>query len=310
MLKKSKKTQTNSYEAHEKYKNIAYVFLIPWIIGFVVFQLYPFVASFWYSFTDYNVVSDAKFVGFENYIKIITADKTWRKSLGITFKYVAIAVPCKIAFAFIIAMLLNMKLRTINFFRTVYYLPSILGGSVAVSILWRFIFRRDGVMNSLLSVFGIGAIDWLGSPKYALYTLSVLVVWQFGSSMIVFLAGLKQIPQDLYEAANMDGAGKLRRFNVITLPMISPMIFFNLVMQLVFAFQEFTGAFVVTNGGPVKSTYLYALMLYENAFGNLKMGYASAQSWILFLIIVVVTTVVFKFSDYWVYYADGGKTND
>ena len=293
----------------EKYQNIAYVFLIPWIIGFFVFQLYPFAASFFYSFTNYNVIGNLSFVGWKNFVEILTEDREWRKSLFVTFKYVVIAVPSKILFAFLVAMLMNMKLKAINFFRTVYYLPSILGGNVAVAILWRFIFNRDGVLNTLISCLGVAPIDWLGSPKYALGTLSVLVVWQFGSSMIIFLAGLKQIPQELYEAAVMDGAGKIHSFFNITLPMISPMIFFNLIMQLVFAFQEFTGAFVITNGGPVKSTYLYALMLYNNAFRDLKMGYASAQSWILFLIMMALAMLVFKSSDYWVFYSDGGKAN-
>lgn len=302
-------TKTGKVRKH-KYQSVAYLFLIPWIVGVLVFQLYPFVTSFIYSFTNYNVVGTTRWVGLENYIRILNSDRTWKKSLIITLKYVAIAVPSKILMAFFVAMLMNMKLKAINFFRTVYYMPSILGGSVAVSILWRFIFQRDGVMNNITAaLFHAAPIDWLGSPTYALGTLCLLVVWQFGSSMIIFLAGLKQIPSELYEAAYVDGAGKVRSFFNITLPMISPMIFFNLIMQLCFAFQEFTGAFVVTNGGPAKSTYLYAVMLYEKAFGDLKMGYACAESWILFLIILAFTVMVFKSSNYWVFYSDGGKAN-
>lgn len=288
-------------------KNVGLLYILPWLIGFFVLQLYPFLASIYYSFTDFSILKAPTFGGIENYKKLLFDDDTFRQSVKVTFIYVLIAVPAKLIFALFIAVVLNQKLRFINFFRTVYYLPSILGGSVAVSVLWRFLFARDGLINNLISKVGIGYIDWLGNPDIALYTISILTVWQFGSSMVIFLAGLKQIPSDLYEAAKVDGAGRIKIFFRITLPMLSPMIFFNLIMQMVHAFQEFTSAFVITSGGPLKSTYLYGLMLYETAFKFSKMGYASAQSWILFIIIMCFTALVIKSSPYWTYYDDGGK---
>jgi oligogalacturonide transport system permease protein len=204
-------------------------------------------------------------------------------------------------------MVLNLRLRLINFFRTFYYLPSILGGSVAIAILWRFLFNRGGVVNGILASVGVGPVDWLGSERWALFTLSLLTVWQFGSSMVIFLAGLKQIPGELYEAARVDGAGRTRVFLRITMPLITPMIFFNLVLQMIYALQEFTGPYIITGGGPLRSTYLYGLMLYENAFTFLRMGYASAQSWVLFVIIMVFTALIFKSSEHWTFYQDEGQ---
>lgn len=291
----------------KNYRYIGLLYILPWIIGLLVFQLYPFIASFYYSLTDYNMVKTPNFVGLDNYRKILTDDPGFVQSLKVTSIYVLIAVPIKLAFALFVAVILNAKLRAINFFRTVYYLPSILGGSVAISVLWRFLFMRDGVVNGLLGRIGIPSIDWLGNPDVALYTLSLLTVWQFGSSMVLFLAGLQQVPSELYEAGAIDGASRVRRFFKITVPLLTPIVLFNLVMQMVNAFQEFTGAFVITNGGPMKSTYLYALKLYEEAFTFFKMGYASALSWILFVIIMAVTAVIFKSSNYWVHYEDGGK---
>lgn len=283
-----------------------YIYILPWIIGFLVFQLYPFIASFVYSFTDFSILKPMSYVGLNNYIKMFTADRLYWKSLSATFKYVLIAVPGKLMFALFIAIILNMKLRFINFFRTVYYLPSILGGSVAISILWRFLFSKDGTVNVLLKALGIPPVDWLGNPNLALGTMGLLVIWQFGSSMVLFLAGLRNIPSELYEAAKVDGAGKVTIFFKITLPMLTPIIFFNLVMQMINAFKEFNAPYLITKGGPLNSTYLYGMMLYENAFAYLKMGYASAQSWILFIIIMLFTALAFKSSPYWTYYEDGG----
>ena len=282
-------------------------YISPFIIGFIVFQLYPFISSIIYSFSDLTLIKKPSFVGLSNYIYMFTKDTEFWGSLKVTFYYVLMAVPMKLIFALFIAMLLTMKLRSINFFRTVYYLPSILGGSIAVSVMWRFLFMHDGLINHGLSVLNIEPIEWIGSPKMALYTIGLLSVWQFGSSMVLFLAGLKQIPTNLYEAAAIDGASKIKQFFVITVPMITPILLFNMVMQTIGAFQEFTGAFVITNGGPLKSTYLYGMMLYNNAFVNFKMGYASAQSWVLFLIIIVVTGILLKSSSTWAYYEDGGE---
>jgi len=201
---------------------------------------------------------------------------------------------------------LNIKLKFVNVFRTVYYLPSILGGSVAVAVLWKFLFMKEGVVNKVLSVLHIPSVDWLGSPSVALFTIGLLTVWQFGSSMVLFLAGLKQIPAELYEAGTVDGASKIRMFFTITIPLLTPIIFFNLIMQMVNAFQDFTGPFVITGGGPLNSTYLYAMKLYDEGFKFYKMGYASALSWILFLLILAFTALTFKSSQSWTHYEDGG----
>lgn len=286
---------------------VAYVFILPWIIGFLIFQLYPFIASFVYSFTDFSLLKSMKFVGLENYIRMFTKDRVFFKSLWATIKYVLIAVPGKLIFALIIAMILNMKLKWINFYRTVYYLPSILGGSVAISILWKFLFSKTGTVNTFLTKLGIPALDWLGSPNLALVTMGLLVVWQFGSSMVLFLAALKNVPTELCEAARVDGAGRIRTFFTITLPLLTPTIFFNLIMQMINAFKEFNAPFLITKGGPLNSTYLYGMMIYENAFQHSKMGYASAQSWVLFVIILIFTALTFKSSPYWTFYEDGGE---
>jgi oligogalacturonide transport system permease protein len=245
-----------------------------------------------------------KFVGNMNY-EFIFSDKNFYKSLAVTIRYMFVAVPCKLAFALFIAVILNMKLKGIGFFRTIYYMPSILGGSVAISILWRLLFERDGIINMLTGKIGIPPIDWLGSPRHALNTISILTVWQFGSSMILFLAGLKQIPMEIEEAAGVEGASKFRIFFKIKLPMLSPIIFFNLIMQMIYASQEFTAPYVITKGGPIKATYLYSMMIYENAFTFLKMGYASALSWIWFVLIGLFTLLLFKSSSTWTFYDDG-----
>ena len=252
------------------------------------------------------MLKEPVWVGLDNYYDIFNFNRDFKMSLKTTLIYVGISVPLKLAFALFIAMLLNMKVKGIGFFKTVYYLPSILGGSVGIAILWRFLFSRTGFVNLMLGRIGIGAIDWLGSPRLALPTVSLLSVWQFGSSMILFLAALKQVPQDLYEAATVDGASRPGMFVRITIPMITPIVLFNIVMQMINAFQEFSAPFLITKGGPLKATYLYSMMVYENAFSFLKMGYASALSWIMFLIIMLFTAAIFWFSKYWVFYQDGG----
>lgn len=285
---------------------IGLLYISPWIIGFLAFQLYPFVASFIYSFSSYSLLKAPRFIGLQNYIRMFKSDPLFIKSLLVTVNYVFLSVPAKIIFALFVAMLLNMKIRGVGVFRTVYYLPSIFGGSVAISILWKGLFMHTGVVNKFLGLFFIRPIDWLGDPKYSLTTISMLTVWQFGSSMILFLAGLKQIPNELYEAAKVDGSSKIHSFFKITLPMLSPIVFFNLVMQLINAFQDFTGAFVVTNGGPMNSTYVFGMLLYTNAFNYFKMGYASALSWILFIIILAFTAMIFRSSSYWTFYENEG----
>ncbi|MCH1951707.1 sugar ABC transporter permease [Enterocloster sp. OA13] len=281
-------------------------FIMPWLIGFLFLQMYPFLASLYYSFTQYSVLGQPKFIGLGNYIRLFTIDPDFKKSILVTMEYALISVPSKLLFALIVALILNMKLKGINGFRTVYYIPSILGGSVAVSALWRLMFMSDGILNKLLELIGLPAVNWLGQAGTAMFTICLLQVWQFGSSMVLFLAALKQIPIDLHEAASIDGAGKMKRFFYITLPIITPIIFFNLIMQTINALQNFTSAFVITNGGPLKSTYLIGMKLYTEGFSNFKMGYASAISWVLFAIILVFTMFIFKSSDAWVYYEDGG----
>lgn len=305
-MKKSKATMKK--RKVKDYKYVGLVYILPWIFGFLLFQAYPFFSSLAYSFTNFDMLSKSKFVGISNYINIFTKDADFLQSLKVTTVYTIMAVPARLLFALLVAILLSQSLKGINLFRTIYYLPSIMGGSVAVAILWKFLFMKEGVVNYVLSWIHITPKDWLGSPKLALFTLGLLAVWQFGSSMVIFLAGLKQIPSELYEAGRVDGASSVRMFFSVTIPLLSPIIFFNLVMQMVNAFQEFTGAFVVTNhGDPMKSTYMYALKLYDEAFVYFKMGYASALSWILFIIIIAATALVFKSSDSWVYYEDGGK---
>lgn len=285
---------------------IGLLYISPWLVGFLVLTLYPFVMSLYYSFTDYSMVKAPNFVGLANYIDIFTKDPDFYNSLKVTFLYVLMAVPGKLLFALLVALVLNAQIRGINLFRTLYYIPSILGGSIAVSVLWRFLFMREGLINELLSYFSLGPVDWLGNPKLALFTISLLPIWEFGSSMVLFLAGLKQVPKELYEAARVDGASRVRSFFSVTLPLLTPVILFNLIMQMINAFQQFTAAFVITGGGPIKSTNLYGLLMYENAFRYFKMGYASALSWILFIIIMVFTFVLFTTSNRWTYYEDGG----
>lgn len=281
-----------------------YLYILPWAIGFLVFGAYPLLASLFYSFTNFSMFNKPTFIGLDNYIYMFTRDREFLPSLLITFKYVLFSVPMKIVSALFFAMLLNRSLKFINVFTTVYYLPSILGASVSISILWRFMFSLTGLVNTILGKIGIPAIPFLEHPKYALFTISLLVVWSFGSSMVIFLAGLKQIPKELYEACRIDGASKVKEFFFITLPLITPSLFFNLIMQLINSFQSFTSAFVITHGGPMGSTYLYMMKLYDEAFANFKMGYAAALSWFLFVIILIVTMFVFKKSNKHVYYLE------
>ncbi len=283
------------------------LFITPWIIGFLLFQFYPFISSLVYSFTNYNILGKPKIIGFANYIRLFTIDPDFKKSVGVTLLYAFISVPGKLIFALIVALILNMKLRGVHAFRTIFYLPSILGGSVAISALWKLMFMKEGIINDLLEKINIPAIDWLGSPHVALLTISLLQIWQFGSSMVLFLAALKQIPTELYESASIEGASAIKKFFYITFPMITPIVFFNLIMQTINALQNFTSAFVITNGGPLKSTYLIGLKLYTEGFSNFKMGYASSISWVMFLLILAFTLLIFRSSSAWVYYQDGGK---
>ena len=285
---------------------VGLLYIAPWLLGFLIFQLYPFIASFCYSFTDYTLLNQPQFVGLKNYLTLFTTDKQFLSTMKITGFYALLSVPLKLAFALFIAILLNAKIKGIGIYRSLYYLPSILGGSVAVSVLWRVIFMKDGMINHFIGLLGLGPVNWLTDAKLALITLSLLQVWQFGSAMVIFLAALKGIPAELYEAASIDGSGKWNQFLHITLPQFSSVVFFNLIMQSIQALQNFTSAFVITGGGPMKRTYIIGMKLYDDAFRFYKVGYACAESWILFLVILALTLLVFKSSDAWVYYADEG----
>ena len=283
---------------------MGYLYITPWMIGFLIFQLYPLAMSLFYSITDYSMKATFSVTGFANYIRIFTKDREAQESLITTFKFVFMSVPLKLISALLIALLLNQKLKGINIYRTVYYLPSILGGSVAIAILWRHLFALDGMVNHFTGLLGIPAIGWLTDPKIALFSISMLSVWQFGSSMIFFLAALKQVPQSLYEAARVDGSGPIRNFFTITLPLISPMTLFNIVMQLINAFQEYTAPAVITGGGPMRATQVLAITLYKQAFTYRRMGYASAISWVLFVVIIIITFCIFRSSNSWTFYSD------
>lgn len=282
----------------------AYLYILPWILGFAILQLYPFVSSFIYSFTDYTVGAKATFQGLANYKKLFTQDKEFWNSLKVTILFALYTVPGKLIMALAVAMFLNRDLKGINLIRTLYYIPSLFGGSVAVALLWRLMFLDNGVINAILSALHLSVIQWLGDTRYALRTICMLEIWQFGSSMVMFLAALKQVPRSLYEAAEIDGAGKVTRFFHITLPQISPIIFFNLINQTIQALQNFTSAQVITEGGPLKSTYVLGLKLYKEGFSYFKMGYASAISWVVFAAIMIFTLAIFASSKLWVHYAD------
>ncbi|OBR63699.1 ABC transporter permease [Paenibacillus oryzae] len=284
-----------------------YVFISPWLIGFLLLTLWPIAQSFYLSFTNYSLLDDPVWAGMDNYTRIFTSDATFKKSLIVTFMFVLFSVPLKLFFSLLVAMALNKNLRGMNLYRTAIYFPSLIGGSIAVAALWRNMFGADGYINQVLSWFGIEGTGWIVNPDTALGTLILLNVWQFGSTMVIFLAGLKQVPQEMYEAASVDGAGKMRKFWSITLPMLSPVMFFNLVLGIINSFQTFTAAFIVTKGGPINATYVYALFLYEKAFKHYQMGYASALAWILLVIVAALTALNFFASRYWVFYESDGR---
>ncbi|WP_181966788.1 carbohydrate ABC transporter permease [Enterococcus gallinarum] len=296
MLKKMKRTNW-----------VIYCMLMPWIIGFLVFKVYPIIISFYYSLLEYPILGDPEFVGLQNYLEIFTKDDTFTASFFATIKYVLIGTPAVIIVSFAVAAILNFKLKGVNFFRTAYYIPSILGGNVAVSILWTMLFDVNGPVNMVLSVFTLGndvAINWTKDPKFAIFTLIILKTWQFGSTMLIFLSALQGVSKTVYEAAEMDGASKIRQLFNITVPIITPVILFNAVNVLVKAFQEFNSAYLITKGGPNKTTYFLNLYIYDQAFQNGNYGYASALTWILLVIIGIFTVIIFKSSDQWVFYND------
>ncbi|WP_394554703.1 carbohydrate ABC transporter permease [Agromyces sp. MMS24-JH15] len=289
----------------KKQNTVAYLFLLPWFIGLALITIGPMLASLGLAFTKYNLLSPPKFIGTRNLERMLE-DERLHHSLSVTFQYVFISVPLQLAAALALAVLLDRGMRGLAFYRSAFYLPSLLGGSVAIAILWRQLFGVDGLVNVVLAWFGIEGQGWISSPDTALGTLILLNVWTFGAPMVIFLAGLRQIPSMYYEAAAVDGANRWQQFWRITLPMLTPIIFFNLVLQIIHAFQSFTQAFIVSggSGGPVDSTLFYTLYLYQRGFANLDMGYASAMAWLLLLIIAAFTAINFWASKYWVFYDD------
>ena len=283
---------------------MGFILGLPWLIGFCIFKLYPFVSSLIYSFTDYDLFKGVQnVVGFQNYIDAFTKPKNI-KALQVTFTYAFMTVPLKLIFALFIAYILNFRIKGVGLFRTAYYVPSILGGSVAIAVLWKALFKNDGVVNTILAMLGFESINFLADKQWALFIICLLRVWQFGSAMVLFLAALKGVPEDLYEAASIDGATRGRQFMSITIPLISPVIFYNLVTQLVQAFQEFNGPYIITNGGPRNATTLISLIVYNTAFKDYKVGMSSAMAWVMFVIVMVLTIIAFVSQKKWVYYSD------
>lgn len=288
-----------------KQNRAAYLFLAPWFLGLALVTVGPMVASLGLSFTRYNLLSPPRFNGVDNFTRMLE-DERLHTSLWVTFQYVFISVPLQLGLALVLAIALDRGLRGLAFYRSAFYLPSLLGASVAIAILWRQLFGVDGLVNQVLGFFGIEGQGWISNPDTALGTLMILNVWTFGSPMVIFLAGLRQIPAMYYEAASVDGATRSQQFWRITLPMLTPIIFFNLILQIIGAFQSFTQAFIVSGGtgGPVDSTLFYTLYLYQRGFANLDMGYASAMAWLLLVIIAAFTALNFWASKYWVFYDD------
>jgi multiple sugar transport system permease protein len=300
---KRKRTRDDAAGKNFKHNNFAgYLFISPWLIGFLLFTLIPMGISLWLAFTDYDILGKWKYVGLDNFQRMFFEDVRYGRALGATFRYVLIAVPLRLIFALAVAMLLNTKRRGVYWYRAAYYVPSVIGGSVAVAVMWRQIFGREGAANALIDVFGLEPVNWLGNPQTAIWTLILLAVWQFGSPMLIFLAGLRQIPQEMYESAAIDGANGWHKFRSITLPLLMPIIFFNFIMQMISGFRVFTQAFIVTGGAPLDTTLFYSLYLYNRAFTSYQMGYAAAMAWIMLIIIAVLTTLSFQVSNRWVYY--------
>lgn len=277
-----------------KYKGLFYI--LPWIAGLIIFRMYPVIYSFILSFTDGNILDTPSFTGLENYRRMLEDDDL-KKSILVTLLYTFVEVPLKLVASLFTAYLLSKKIKGMGFFRTAYYIPTILGSNIAVSVMWKYLFYSKGYTNQFLGVFGIEPISWFGEPLPALFTVVLLRVWEFGSTMIVFLAGLNEVPKELYEAAEIDGCTPLRKLFSITLPMMRNVIFFNFIMQMIQAFQEFNAPYMVTGGAPLNFTYFIAMFIYDHSFVYFDMGYASAVSWVLMILISVMSAFVFRISD-------------
>ena len=277
-------------------------FVAPWLVGFLAFTLGPLLFSLYISFFDWPLIGAAHFNGGANYVSVLTDDDDFRQAFFVTMKFAAMFVPSNLIVALLLALLLNQPLFALGFFRAAFYLPSIISG-VALVTIWSWLLSHEyGVINYGLSLFGIPGVNWLGSPNWAPVSIVLVSLWSVGGTMLIFLAGVKSIPKDLYEAASLSGVGRLGQFVLITLPLLSPVLLFNLVTTVIAAFQQLTLALLLTKGGPVKSTYMLAMYIYDTAFKYHDMGYAAAMSWLMLLLIVALTVAIFKFSSFWVFY--------
>jgi len=285
-----------------------YAFLVPWFAGLALFTLGPMAFSLYLSFTDYSLLQSPHWVGLTNYRTMFGNDPRYLHSVGVTLRYVVFAVPLKLAVALAVALLLNRRRRGTGLYRAAYYVPSLLGTSVAVALAWRMMYGDSGTVQTLLGKVGVNAPDFIHNPTWALWTLVLLAIWQFGAPMVIFLAGLKQIPADLYDAAAVDGASWWARFRKVTVPMLSPVLFFNLVLETIHSFQAFTPAYIISGGtgGPADATLFYTLYLYQKGFGDFQFGYASAMAWVLLAVVGIVTAILFRLSRLWVFYGDEG----
>jgi len=297
-MKAKKKTTFRQFLNNESVSG--YVFAAPFIIGLLAFTLIPIIVSFYYSFTDYNLIQQEEFIGLANYTRLF-ADPRFLKSVRVTLVFVGLSVPLKLVFALLVAQALTRKSKAVTTYRSLYYVPSLIGGSIAVALAWKELFGRRGLINQVLTLLGFDAVSWFGDQNLAMVPLILMAAWQFGSSMIIFAAGLKEIPATYYEAAKIDGAGPFHIFRKITIPCLSPIILYNLVMQTIAGFMTFNSAFVITRGGPNDATNFYSLYVYNTAFRYYDMGYASAMSWVMLVLISVITFIIFKSSKMWVY---------
>lgn len=303
--KRSRASTKPSKGSHQRQGWVAHIFLLPWMLGMVAVTAGPLIASAVLAFTDYDLLSAPEFIGFDNFTRMMGDERFWA-STRVTALYVIVSVPLQLAFALFLAIILDKGIKGLPLYRSAFYLPSLLGGSVAIAILWRQLFGDSGLINTVLAFFGIEAESWLQNPDTAPWTLIVLNIWTFGSPMVIFLAGLRQIPDELLEAAEVDGAGRVRRFFSITIPLLTPIIFLNLILQMIGAFQAFTPAHVVSggSGGPLDSTLFYTLYIYQEGFVNFDMGYAAAMAWVLLIVIAIATGINFIASRRWVHYGD------
>ena len=288
-------------KALSKESTAGIIFTLPFTIGFLLFMIVPIGISLYYSFCKYDILSPPVFTGLDNFVKMFQ-DETFYKAIGVTFYFALVSVPLRLVFALIVAMLLLKNSKMSGFYRAAYYLPSIIGGSVAVAILWKRMFATDGVVNRLLGAVGIETtFAWLGNTKTAIWVLILLAVWQFGSSMLIFLSALKQISKELYEAAEVDGANGIQKFFRITLPLLTPTIFFNLVMQMINGFLAFTQSYIITQGKPMNSTLFYTVYMYQQSFEFYNTGYGAALAWVMLAIIGAITLLLFATKKFWVY---------